>query len=139
MEIIYAIVKRNSENFYFECKPYETVVKLKRELINNFYAMEEKDMRLYLEKYDQGGNKYFIVIIPFLLEAYFHSSWRITSPSIRQISPTSAQFGLLRRKVWTALFYITPNLGEMGWEIVQEIDGTPKDELMKILNPDLGD
>jgi len=25
----------------------------------------------------------------------------------------------------------------MGWEIVQEIDGTPKDELMKLKNPDM--
>ena len=66
MEIIYAIVKRQTlggknENFYIETKPYDTVAKIKKELINNFYAMEEKDMRLHLEKYDQNGQKYYIV------------------------------------------------------------------------------
>ena len=40
MEIIYAIVKRNNENFYIECRPTDKVIKLKNELINNFYAMD---------------------------------------------------------------------------------------------------
>ena len=61
MEIIYAIVKRNNENFYIECNPIDQVLKLKNELINNFYAMEEKDIRLYLEKRPPGQDKYWIV------------------------------------------------------------------------------
>ena len=67
MEIIYAIVKRNNENFYIETRPTDKVIKLKNELINNFYAMEDKDMRLYLEKYNNGvkdkDNTYWIVSI----------------------------------------------------------------------------
>jgi hypothetical protein len=62
MEVIYAIVKRNNENFYIECKPTDLVIKLKQELINNFYAMETKDMRLYLEKHSAEHNKYYLVI-----------------------------------------------------------------------------
>lgn len=61
MESIYAIVKRNNESFYFECKPYDAVIKLKQELINNFFPMDDKDMRLYLEQYDQNGNKSWTV------------------------------------------------------------------------------
>ena len=52
MEVIYAIVKRNNENYYIETRPFDKVLKLKQELISNFFAMDEKDMRLYLEKSD---------------------------------------------------------------------------------------
>ena len=50
MEIIYAIVKRNTENFYIECSPTDKVMKIKSELIKYFVDIEEENMRLMLEK-----------------------------------------------------------------------------------------
>ncbi len=61
MEVIYAIVKRNNENYYIECKPTDLVIKIKNQLIKNFYPLEAKEMRLYLEKHTNDNNKYWLV------------------------------------------------------------------------------